>query len=308
MKLIRGFHAIESAQRGCVITLGNFDGMHLGHQALLQQLKSLSKQTQSPSLVLLFEPHPQEYFLKKQAPARLLRVSDKLKLLRALQIDYVVCLRFNETIARITAEEFITHYLVQRLAIRGCVVGIDVRFGYQGKGNFALLKQLGREYSFITLGLPPIFYEGVRISSSHIRRDLSEQKFTQASYLLTRPFTINGRVIHGQARGRQLGFPTANIALHRLVSPVHGVFIVRVYGLEEQPLLGIANIGRRPSFQGTQELLEVHLLNFSQSIYGKFLEVEFLKKIREEKKFMNPEQLRMQIAHDKLVAEYYFKH
>lgn len=306
MKLIRGLYNLKPKHCHCVVTFGNFDGVHLGHRALIYQTKSLAKALARSTLVILFEPHPSEFFLRNKAPARLMRFREKLTYLRQLAVDYVLCLRFSEDFSKISADEFVHHYLVDRLAISGIVVGPDVRFGHQGLGSWELLKTMGKIHRFITRRIPNIYLNDLRISSTQIRTLLAENQFLIAQFALTRPFTLSGHVVYGEQRGKSIGFPTANLLLHRFTSPLKGVFVVRVYGLSK-PLPAIANLGCRPTFNGDQEILEVHLLNFNQTIYGQWLEVEFLKKIRDEKKFNNLEQLRHQIHNDKLVSEDYFR-
>lgn len=305
-ELIRGLHNLRSKHHGCVLTIGNFDGFHQGHQALIQALHQQTKRLKLPSCVIIFEPHPQEFFLREKAPARLMRLREKMKTFQYLLIDRVLCLRFNQRLASMSAETFVEKVLVQQLGVRTLLVGDDFRFGKGRQGDFACLKKLAERYQFEVYATPTLLFAGERIGSSRVRNALKEGDFTLAKQLLTRPFTLSGRVMHGDQRGRLLGFPTANIALHRLVLPLKGVFIVRAYGLGERPLIGVANCGRRPTVNGLKDLLEIHFLHFDSTIYGARLEVEFIKKIREEKKFVSLQALQKQIAEDVAIAVNYF--
>lgn len=297
-EVILGLHHLKVKHRGCVLTIGNFDGVHQGHQAVIQALQQQAKQLHLPSCVMLFEPHPQEFFLTEKAPARLMRLREKIKILKNLSIDKIICLRFNQHLASMSAEIFVKQILVDKLGICSLIVGDDFRFGKGRQGDFESLKKLGQQYGFEVHAMTTVLFEGERIGSSRVRNALKAGDFSLARQLLTRPFTLSGRVIHGDQRGRVLGFPTANIALHRFVLPVTGVFMVRVYGLGEKPLNAVANCGRRPTVDGVKDLLEVHVLDFNQDIYGVCLEIEFLKKIRDEKRFSSLEALKKQITAD----------
>jgi riboflavin kinase / FMN adenylyltransferase len=305
-ELIRGLHNLHNKHQGCVLSIGNFDGFHQGHQALIQALHRQAKQLNLPSCVIIFEPHPQEFFLREKAPARLMRLREKLKIFQDLLIDRVLCLCFNQRLASMSAESFVEEVLVQQLGVRVLIVGDDFRFGKGRQGDFTCLKKLGERYQFAVYATPTLLFAGERIGSSRVRNALKEGDFALANALLTRPFTLSGRVMHGDQRGRLLGFPTANIALHRLVLPLKGVFIVRAYGLGKKPLIGVANCGKRPTVNGLKDLLEIHFLNFDSTIYGAKLEVEFIKKIREEKKFISLQALQKQIAEDVAITESYF--
>ena len=305
-ELIFGLHHLKAKHRGCVLTIGNFDGLHQGHQVVIQALQQQAKQLHLPTCVMLFEPHPQEFFLAEKAPARLMRLREKINTLKDLSVDRIVCLRFNKHLAAMSAETFVKEILVAKLGVRSLIVGDDFRFGKGRQGDFASLKKLGQQYDFEVHATPTVLFEGERIGSSRVRNALKEGDFSLARQLLTRPFTLSGRVIHGDQRGRVLGFPTANIALHRFVLPVTGVFMVRVYGLGENPLNAVANCGRRPTVNGVKDLLEIHLLDFNRDIYGACLQIEFLKKIRDEKKFSSLEVLKKQIAADVVLAKKYF--
>lgn len=297
-QLIFGLQNLKPEHRGCVLTIGNFDGLHQGHQVVIQALHQQAKQLNLPSCVMLFEPHPQEFFLAEKAPARLMRLREKIKILKDLSLSRIICLRFNRYLADMSAETFVKEILVAKLGVRCLIVGDDFKFGRGRQGDFASLKKLAGDYDFEVFATPTISYKGERIGSSRVRKALDQGDLFLAKHLLTRPFTLRGRVITGDQRGRLLGFPTANIALHRLVSPVSGVFMVYVYGLGKNPLNAVANCGSRPTVNGVKDLLEIHLLDFNRDIYGSFLKIEFLKKIRNEKKFSSLDDLKKQIACD----------
>lgn len=305
-ELICNIHNIKTTHEDCVATIGNFDGLHRGHQAVIQALIELGARLNLPTCVILFEPHPQEFFYRDQAPARLMRLREKLKLLQTLAVDRVLCLRFNKRLAECSAEEFVKKILVDKLGIKGLIIGDDFRFGKGRQGDFHFLQKLGQKYGFKVFSTPTVLFENERIGSSRVRNAVKQADFKLAALLLGRSFKLSGRVIYGDQRGRLLGFPTVNIGLHRQTLPLQGVFIVNVYGLASTPLAGVANIGKRPTVNGLKNLLEVHLFDFDQNIYGRFIEIEFLKKIRDEKKFDNLELLKQQITQDVAIAQNYF--
>ena len=306
IEFICNSHNIKPRHKTCVATIGNFDGLHQGHQKVIQALIKLGKQLDLPICVILFEPHPQEFFYRDQAPARLMRLREKIKFLQFLTIDRVLCLRFNKRLAECSAEEFVKKILVDKLGVKGLIIGDDFRFGRGRQGDFSFLQKLGQEYGFKVFSTPTVLFENERIGSSRVRRAVKQADFKLASLLLGRSFKLSGRVIYGDQRGRLIDFPTANIGLHRQILPLQGVFIVNVYGLASTPLAGVANIGKRPTVNGLRNLLEVYLFDFDQNIYGRFIEVEFLKKIRDEKKFDNLTALKHQITKDVTRAKSYF--
>ncbi|WP_171910820.1 bifunctional riboflavin kinase/FAD synthetase [Candidatus Rickettsiella isopodorum] len=306
IEFICNSHNIKPRHKTCVATIGNFDGLHQGHQKVIQALIKLGKQLDLPICVILFEPHPQEFFYRDQAPARLMRLREKIKFLQFLTIDRVLCLRFNKRLAECSAEEFVKKILIDKLGVKGLIIGDDFRFGRGRQGDFSFLQKLGQEYGFKVFSTPTVLFENERIGSSRVRRAVKQADFKLASLLLGRSFKLSGRVIYGDQRGRLIGFPTANIGLHRQILPLQGVFIVNVYGLASTPLAGVANIGKRPTVNGLRNLLEVYLFDFDQNIYGRFIEVEFLKKIRDEKKFDNLTALKHQITKDVTHAKNYF--
>jgi riboflavin kinase/FMN adenylyltransferase len=307
MQVIRGLHNLRSEHRGCVATIGNFDGVHLGHQAVFRHLREQADALGLPATVITFEPQPQEFFAPQSAPARLTRMREKLHAIAEAQIDRVVLLEFGQRLAQMGAAEFVQRLLVDGLDVRYLFVGDDFRFGQGRSGDIAMLCAVGQEHGFGVENMNTFAVGEERVSSTRIRQALANGELEAASHYLGRPYRICGRVGHGDERGRTIGFPTANIDLHRRVSPLHGVFAVRVGGLEEAQLPGVANIGNRPTVKGDpRHLLEVHLFDFNRSIYGAHLEVEFCKKLRDEQKFANFEQLMHQIEHDAVEARNYF--
>ncbi|MFP5344414.1 MAG: bifunctional riboflavin kinase/FAD synthetase [Gammaproteobacteria bacterium] len=307
MELIRGLHNLRARHRGCVATIGNFDGVHLGHQAVLGQLASMSAESNLPATVIIFEPQPQEFFARDKAPARLTRFREKIQALRRYSVQRVLCLRFDDRLAHTPPGEFIQRLLVEGLAVRRLVVGDDFRFGYRREGNFSLLQQAGEQYDFQVVAMHSYSVEGVRVSSTRVREALAQGDLEAAQKWLGRPYRMAGRVARGDRRGSALGFPTANIHVHRMVSPVAGVFAVEVYGLEREPLEGVANVGTRPTVDGTRCLLEVHVLDFGQDIYGRHVQVEFLHKLRDEQRFASLDELKNAIARDCEQAREFFR-
>lgn len=298
MEISRGFYNIQPEQRDSVITIGNFDGMHKGHIALLDRLKVIGQQRDKPTMVITFEPQPPEYFSKKKAGARLMLFRDKVEYFASMDIDYVLCLPFNSQLAHMQADDFIRH-IAEHVAPNYILIGDDFCFGHERAGDIELLKKLSTRYHFDVAAMPTFADEKGRVSSSRVRQSLEEGDLVSANELLGRPFTLQGKVAQGHLRGRQLGFPTANIHLHREKTPLKGVFAVEVTGIEEEPIKGVANVGIRPTFSGEEKvLLEVHLFNFNQDIYGQRVAVHFLHKLREEQKFPNIMALQQQISLD----------
>lgn len=298
MELIRGYDNLRPSHRGCVVTIGNFDGVHLGHQAVIGQLAEKASELRLPTVIILFEPQPQEFFQPEAAPARLMRLRDKLMVLRRYSVDRVLCLRFGRRLAAMPAEEFIRRVLVDGLGVRYLVVGDDFRFGQRRAGDFDLLQRAGVRYGFAVAPMRTFSIDGARVSSTRIREALAAGDLAGAARLLGRGFRMSGRVAHGDQRGRTIGVPTANIHLHRKVSPLHGVYVVEMFGLEGEPVSGVANVGTRPTVDGTRTLLEVHLLEFDRDIYGRQVSVEFLHKLRDEQRFESFDELRARIGRD----------
>lgn len=308
MDLIRGFYNLKLGDGGCVATIGNFDGVHLGHQAVLAQLAQYGKMLDLPVVVVIFEPQPQEFFNDSASvPARLTRFREKVQALQRYGVDKVVVVPFNRVIAAMPAEDFIQRLLVDGLKVRHLVVGDDFRFGYHRRGDFSLLKAAGERHDFQVASMHSFHVDGVRASSTLIRRALEAGDLATAETFLGRTFRLSGRVAYGDQRGRLLGFPTANINLRRLASPLRGVFAVEVHGIESKPLTGVANVGTRPTFNGKSTVLEVHLLDYSGDLYGCHLDIDFHHKIRSEHRFDGLDALKVQIDRDIETAKDFFQ-
>ncbi len=299
MLLIRGLHNLRAAHRDCIATIGNFDGVHLGHQAVLAALTARARAAGVPSLVITFEPQPMEYFRPDQAPARLTRLREKLEAIEGCGVDRVLLIRFNAAFAAVEAEDFVRRILVERLGIRHLYVGDDFRFGKGRVGDFALLAAMGREHGFGVESLDTVVEDGCRVSSTRVREALQQGDLVHAARCLGRRYRICGKVAHGNKRGRTIGFPTLNVALLRRETPLTGVFAVQVLGITDQALPGVANIGNRPTLAGDDRLLlEVHLFDFAGDLYGRHVEVDFVEHIREERRFESFDALRAQIERD----------
>lgn len=306
MELIRGLHNLRARHHGCVATIGNFDGVHLGHQAVLGQLADKASILCLPTTVITFEPQPQEYLGRGETPPRLTRFREKMKALQRFSVDRVLCLAFNRAMAEMEAETFIQQVLVDSLGLRYLVVGDDFHFGKGRQGDFAMLQQAGSEHGFEVAHMHTFSLDGERVSSTRIREALQAGNLSLAAQMLGRPYRMCGRVAHGNRLGRTIGFPTANIFLHRKKAPVDGVFAVEMFGVEGEPVSGVANVGTRPTVDGTRSLLEVHLFDFSQEIYGRHVHVDFLYRIREERRFDSFDALKAQILTDAEQAREFF--
>ncbi len=306
--LIRGLHNVLPQHRGGVVTIGNFDGVHLGHQVLLAKVQALAQAQQVASMVVTFEPQPLEYFAKTKTalPPRLTNKREKFLALARYGIDQVLYLRFNAWLAQLSADEFVQEILVKALGIRAVVIGDDFHFGRGRSGDEVLLRKLGQQYGFAVITMPTFSLAGERVSSTRVRTALQQADHELVKKLLGRPYEMYGRVVHGDKQGRALGFPTANIFLHRAATAVQGIYVVRMHDVDQQPIPGAANVGTRPTVGGTRSLLEVHLLDFNRDIYGKHVRVEFCCKLREEEKFPNLEILKQYIAQDVQQAREYF--
>ncbi len=308
-QLVRMGHSssrFTSEPKGCVATIGNFDGVHQGHQALLKQVISCAKELSLASRVMIFEPQPPEFFLQDKSIARLTRFREKFYYLEKEKIDEVWVMRFNAALALLPATEFIEHVLCAELHVKHLIVGEDFRFGQGRKGDVALLKAKGQQLGFTVETMPSVMIQGERVSSTRIRNALAHADHLLAKLLLGRPYCMLGRVVYGNQLGRTLGFPTANIYLHRRVTPIHGIYVVRLHGIGKKGLPGVANIGIRPTLGGTRTLLEVHIFDFAETIYGRQVCVEFCKKLREEERFENLELLKAQMCIDADEARHYF--
>lgn len=307
MQLVRGLHNLKPALRGCVATIGNFDGVHRGHQAILQRLRERAAELQLPSCVVIFEPQPREFFAPDNAPVRLSRLRDKLELLAAAGVDRVLCLAFNRRLRELSAADFVRTVLVEGLGVQHLEVGDDFRFGCDRAGDFSFLEQAGRQFGFSVEDAITIELDGERVSSTRVRNAAQVADFALAEQLLGRPFSISGRVLHGQKLGRQLGSPTANVQLKRRRAPLNGVFLVSVE-LDGRVQPGVANIGMRPTVAGDGRAhLEVHLLDFAGDLYGRRLTVVFHQKLRDEQRFASLEALKAAIDADIASARAYWQ-
>lgn len=290
-----------------VLAIGNFDGVHLGHAALVKCLTEAAFRLGLPPTVLTFEPHPREFFSPASAPARLSTLREKLELLAESGISQVMISRFNAAFAQLTADEFIQQVLVAGLRVRHLIIGDDFRFGRGRTGDFQHLQAAGERLGFSVEAMGSVTVGDERVSSSGVRRALARGDMEHAARLLGRPYVIDGQVTHGDKIGRQLGFATANLRIKHNPLPMAGVFAVEVSGLGPQPLSGVANLGIRPTVGGTRPLLEVHLFDFNRDIYGAHISVRFVHKLRDEQRFPNFDALKAQIAADAAAARAYFK-
>mgnify|MGYP000591915484 CR=1 FL=1 len=297
-RIIRGFHNLPVSSAGCVATIGNFDGVHLGHQSVLNQLAMKGDTLGLPAVVITFEPQANEFFSPATAPARLSRFREKVDALRCYSIQQLCVLRFNQKLAQMSAQDFIQRLLVEGLNVRYLVVGDDFRFGKDRQGDFELLQQVGQEMGFQVVNMHTFSVDNIRVSSTRIRQALKVGDLMLAEKLLGRPYRMSGRVAHGDKRGRTMGFPTANIHLHRCKVPLSGVYAIQLFGIDGEPIKGVANVGIRPTVGSEKALLEVHLFDFDREIYGEHVQVHFLHKIREEQKFAGLDELIKQIKLD----------
>jgi riboflavin kinase/FMN adenylyltransferase len=305
MQILRGLYSLDT--QPVALTIGNFDGVHLGHQALLNELRTEARARNLQTAVVIFEPHPREFFSPHQAPARLTSLREKLELFSGLGIDRVHVCRFNAHLSSMVAEEFI-RALHEKLHAHFVLVGDDFRFGSGRAGDFGLMEKIGMRQGFSVKAMHTLAHDGVRISSTAVRAALVAGQMRTAQQYLGRYYSISGRVIHGDAVGRKLGFPTANIQLKHNIPPVHGVFVVLVHAEGLGVLQGVASLGVRPTVRHDDKpVLEVHLFEFKQQIYGKHLRVEFLQKLREEEKYPDVETLTRQIALDVEHAKKWFE-
>lgn len=305
MQLFRTIPAQASSSR--VLAIGNFDGVHLGHRALLERLAATGRQHGLPPAVMTFEPHPRELFTPEQAPARLTSLREKLALLESCGVEEVFLLHFSRKLAGLTAEEFIERVLVRGLSARHLIIGDDFRFGRGRAGDFAMLQSAGQTHGFGVEAMHTIEIGGERVSSSAVRDALGSGDLEHAARLLGRPYSIAGRVVHGDKIGRKLGFPTANIQLKRKRVALTGVFAATVSGLDKRQLPGAASLGVRPTLgAGLRPVLEVHLFDFDREIYGAHVAVHLLHKLRDEAKYDSFEALTAQIARDVQRTQDYF--
>lgn len=308
MELLRGLLEKTSLASGSVATIGNFDGVHLGHQSIVQQLIEKAKELSLPSVVIVFEPQPLEYFAPDKAPARIMRFREKYQYLETLGVDYLLCLPFNRQLADLSAEDFVSTILVDRLKVKFLVIGDDFTFGRERAGNFKFLEGKGKHVGFSVQDTKTLLVKDQRVSSTLIRKKLAVSEFDEAAEFLGRRFEFRGKVCYGQQLGRQLGVPTLNIPITRKKTPIHGIFVVETQ-IEGDPRTyqGVSSLGTRPTVNGKGVLLEVHLFDFDETIYGKKVRVTPFMKIRDEEKFPDLETLKIKIFEDIEIAKKYFR-
>lgn len=305
MNLVRDIYQLPLLQNGSVATIGNFDGLHLGHQLIFRQLEEHAQKLQLPKVVISFEPLPIEYFSGHKSQ-RVYPFRDKVRYLSQLGIDYFLCLRFNEELANMPADQFIQQLLFQMANVHHLVVGDDFRFGRKREGNFQLLKTMGTEQNMLVSNSVTHTDSTGRISSTRIREHLNNGELEAANTLLGRNYSLSGRVRHGDKMGRTIGFPTMNLRIQDNIAAVNGVYVVQVTGLGNKPLNGVANLGNRPTVDGIETRLEVHLFDFNELVYGEHIDVQLVSFIRLEAKFENFRVLTAQIGKDVIEAKKYF--
>ena len=307
MRVFRGIPA--RADFPIALTIGNFDGVHLGHRAMIARLTEVARRHALPVAVMTFEPQPQEFFAPDQAPARLTSLHEKLERLRDCGVDRVYVCRFDYAFAQLAAIEFVSRILHDGLAVRWLLVGDDFRFGARRSGDFTLLKALASSSAFEVEAMTSVAAAGERVSSTAIRARLEQGDFSGAQQLLGRPYSITGRVVDGDKLGARIGYPTANVQLKRSKAPLSGIFVVEVEGLAAAPLPGVASLGVRPTVKERgRPTLEVHLFDFDARLYGQRIGVRFLKKLRDEQKFADLDALVAQMGRDAELARNYFHH
>jgi riboflavin kinase/FMN adenylyltransferase len=285
MELVRGSHNISNAGRGCVLTVGNYDGVHLGHQRMIGVLKARAAELRCPATVLVFEPSSKEFIDPEGAPPRLTRWREKVIALSAQGVERLVTLRFDDQMRAMTPQCFVDELIVTRLGTRHLVVGDDFRYGSNAGGTIESLRAAGQARGFGVEQIAPFVLDTVRVSSTAVRERLERGDCSGAARLLGRRYRMMGRVVRGAELGRTLGFPTANLRLMRRKSPLWGVFAVRVFGIESRPLPAVASLGTRPTVNGSEPLLEVYVFDFAGDLYGRAIEVEFIAKLRDEVRF-----------------------
>jgi riboflavin kinase/FMN adenylyltransferase len=298
MELVRGLHNISQRHRGCVLTVGNYDGVHLGHQQMIGVLKARAAQLRSAATVLVFEPSSKEFIDPDGAPPRLTRWREKFLALAAQGVERLVTLRFDEGMRAMSPRSFVDELIVEKLGTRHMVVGNDFRYGSNAGGTIESLRAAGEEHGFGVEQIAPFCFDGVRVSSTAVRERLEVADYPGAARLLGRPYRMMGRVVHGRRLGRALGFPTANLRLMRRKSPVWGISAVWVHGIDSRPLPGVASLGTRPTVNGVEPLLEAHVFDFSGDLYGRAIEVEFVAKLRDEAKFESLDAMMVQMKID----------
>ncbi len=288
--------------RGSAIAIGAFDGLHLGHQALIGRALARARERDLEPVVLSFEPLPREFFQRALGVSRLMTAREKIERLRALGVDHIGLLRFDRALSETSAEDFVQKLLVERLGAREVWIGLDFRFGHGRRGDLALLQAMGAELGFAAHSIDPVTINGERVSSTRVRAALSQGDHVTARALLGRDFSISGRVVHGQKLGRTLGYPTANLPLGKRLPPVHGIYAVRVSGAGLRDWPSVASLGTRPTVNGRELLLEAHLFDFDGDLYGRRLRVDFVGKIRDEARFANLDDLTARMHLDAVEA------
>jgi len=307
MQLVRGLRNLSIIESPSVVTIGAFDGLHRGHQAIIQRVNNMAKLLRATPTVVLFEPQPSEYFAPEKAPARLSRFRDKVEVLGQLGIERILCLRFNRTLAGMNPEAFVAQVIRDGLKTRHLIVGDDFRFGDQRAGDYNLLLHCAPTMGFDVEDTPTTLFAGERVSSTRIRSALAAGQCSDAAELLGRPYRVSGRVGYGKQLGRTIGVPTANVALNRRTTPLGGVYAVDVTTCDGQRYTGVANVGVKPTVGGEQRPgLEVHLFNFEGNLYGTRLDVDFRLKLRDERAFASFDALKEQIFQDQNKAKAYF--
>jgi riboflavin kinase/FMN adenylyltransferase len=302
MELVRGLHNLRTRNEGCALTIGAFDGLHLGHQEMLRILRREARRLGVPTVVLSFEPTPREFFARGNPPARLTRFREKFALLEHFGIERFVCLRFDEKLRSLTKDEFVEDIVCRKLGARHVVIGHDFRFARNMEGTVQSLRESGERCGFEVTEVAPFRVGDERVSSSVVRMALQRGELEHAARLLGRRYSMTGKVIHGAKLGRTLGYPTANLRLHRRASPLLGVYAVRVNGAGLQNAHGVASLGTRPVVDGKEILLEVHVFDLERDFYGAYLDVEFVGKLRDERWFPNVEELVRQMDIDAIEA------
>ena len=307
MQLIRGLAHLKPLKKGCVLSIGNFDGIHTGHRKVIEKLALQGKVLNLPVVVMVFEPQPLEFFLADNAPSRLMRLREKVLQFKSLPIDKLLIVNFDKNLANYQANAFISDFLVDKLNVKYLIIGDDFHFGKARCGNFAMLKEHGQDHSFTVEDTNSYFIKNQRVSSTLIRDALGRGDLASAKQMLGRDYSVCGRIAQGNKLGQTIGFPTANIEMFRKNTPISGVFAVTMTGINNKEIQGVANVGTRPTVDGGKKvILETHLFDFHKEIYGQYVEVHFKKKIRDEVRFDSINELKEQIEKDIKVAKQIF--
>ncbi|QCI23177.1 bifunctional riboflavin kinase/FAD synthetase [Buchnera aphidicola] len=307
MKLIRNINNLKFQTNSCILTIGNFDGVHLGHQKLLNIVCKKKKEHNKPIIVTIFEPYPLEFFCSENPPVRLMNFREKIQYLSQWNIDAILCIYFNKSFSSLSPMNFITNIMVKKLNVFFLAVGKNFCFGSNRQGNTILLKSIGKHYKFSVHTTKILKINEIEVSSTAIRQALKNNNLKLAKMLLGRSFSMSGKVTYGKKNGTKIGFPTANIELNKNNSPIYGVFIVKVFILSlKRMFFGVANIGTQPTMNGKTQKLEVHLIDSSLNLYKQYIKVIFIKKIRDEIFFTSIKNLKEQIMCDISKARLHF--